>query len=80
MFTVLATLFGILLIVGGIANILGNLKEFKEIMKGIGTVLVGFIVLALCMGWKPKKPEINFWFLVFLKEIRIINVIWKLIV
>ncbi len=50
MFTVLATLFGILLIVGGIANILGNLKEFKEIMKGIGTVLVGFIVLALCMG------------------------------
>lgn len=50
MFTFLAILFGSLLVVGGIANILGNFKDFEEIMKGVGTIFAGTIVILLCIG------------------------------
>lgn len=44
------TLFGVFLLIGGVGNILGNLKDFEEIMKGLGTILIGLIILVLCMG------------------------------
>lgn len=50
MLTIFVRVFGVFLLVGGTANILGNFGDFEEIMKGIGTIFGGLIVLALCMG------------------------------
>ncbi len=50
MLTIIASLFGAFLLVGGAANILGNLRNFEEIMKGIGTIFGGLILVLLCMG------------------------------
>ena len=50
MLTFIATVFGIFFLIGGALNVLCNLKSFEEILKGIGTIFGGLIVLLLCMG------------------------------
>ena len=74
MFTFLAILFGSLLVVGGIANILGNFKDFEEIMKGVGTIFAGSIIILLCIGWKTKTRN-QFLISGFLGEFVVIKVI-----
>ena len=54
MLTFIATVFGFFLLIGGALNVLCNLKSFEEILKGIGTIFGGLIVLLLCMGWETK--------------------------
>lgn len=50
MLTFIATVFGFFLLIGGALNVLCNRKSFEEILKGIGTIFGGLIVLLLCMG------------------------------
>ena len=46
-------IFGVFLLIGGVGNILGNLKgfdAFEQTMKGIGTIFIGLVIIVLCMG------------------------------
>ena len=50
MLTTIAAILGALCFIGGLLNIICNIKDFKEIGKGILTILAALIILSLCFG------------------------------
>lgn len=50
MLTVLATILGVLIVIGGGLNIICNIKNIEEIGKGLLTILGGLVIISLCIG------------------------------
>ncbi len=50
MLTVIAAVLGVLFFIGGLLNIICNIKSFEEIGKGLLTIFGALVILSLCIG------------------------------
>lgn len=54
MLTVIAAVLGVLFLIGGLLNIICNIKDIEEIGKGLLTIFGALVILSLCIGWKVR--------------------------
>lgn len=50
MFTTIALIISIFFMGGGALNIFFNIRDFKEVISGVGTLFIGLILFLLCVG------------------------------